>query len=139
MLVKFMPSKKPAPFHILFADVTLQDMTLSGHQEAPDTPSHLSVQFVGIVKDGVFKGQDLELQISRDLNYDVTKKYAGTLFQSKPCLMFGVSTDTERFAHLVTLIATKAIKELYLCFEPPKYGKAKVISWHVSTELEPEV
>lgn len=131
-----MPSKKPDPFHMLFADVTQQDMTLTGHQEPPDAPSHLSIQFTGIVKDGVLKGQDVELQISRDLNYDVSKKYAGALFQSKPCLMFSVITDSERFAHLVTLIAAKAIKELYICFEPPKYGKAKVISWHVSTSVE---
>jgi len=52
--------------------------------------------------------------------------------------MFGVSTSPERFGHLVSLIAHKALKEAYLNFEPPKYGKAKIISWHVSTDIEPE-
>ena len=38
--------------------------------------------------------------------------------------MFGVSTNPERFGHIVSLIANKALKEIYFCFETPKYGKA---------------
>jgi hypothetical protein len=37
----------------------------------------------------------------------------------------------------VTLIAAKAIKELYLSYETPRYRKANVLSWHVSTDIEP--
>ena len=131
-----MASKNSDPFHTLYADVIQQDMALSGHQEAPDTHPHLSIQFVAIARDGLFKDQKFELQILRDLNFDMANKYVGALFQSKPCLMFGISTDSERFGHLVTLITAKAIKELYLCFEPPKYGKAKIISWQLSTTIE---
>jgi len=90
------------------------------------------------IRDGTFKDQALELQISRKNDFDETYPYAGALIQSKPVLMFGVSTSPECFGHLVNLIAYKALKEVYLSFEPPKYGKAKIISWHVSTDIEPE-
>jgi hypothetical protein len=138
MLFLLMPSKTPDPFHMIFADITDQNMSIHGHQEEPDTESHLSVSIKAIIRDGTFKDQELELQISRKSDFDETHAYAGALFQSKPILMFGISTTAERSGHLVTLIAHKALKEVYLSFEPPKYGKAKVISWHVSTDIEPE-
>ena len=133
-----MPSKKPNPFHMLFADITNQNMSIHGSQEEPDTESHLSVSIQAIARDGLFKGQELDLQISRKQDFDETNKYAGALFQSKPRLMFAVSTTPERFGYIVSLIAQKALKEIYLCIEPPKYSKAKIISWQVSTEVEPE-
>lgn len=132
----FMPTRKLQPPETLFADVTEQDMSMSGHQEAPDNHAHLSVQFKAMARDGLFKGQEIELQITRKIDYDITNKYTGALINSTPCPLFTVSTDTERFGHVVTLIAAKSIKELYLCFEPPKYGKAGVISWQVSTSIE---
>ena len=138
MLFRPMPSKQQNAYELLYADITHQDMTISGHQEDPYLKSHLSLTIKAIARDGLFQDQELELQISRKVDYDSTIPYAGALFQSKPSLMFGVSTNPERFGHLVTLISTKALKELYLCFEPPRYGKAKIISWHVSTEVEPE-
>ena len=131
-----MPTKKPKSFETTFADITHQEMTISGHQEDPDIESHLSIKIMSIAKDGPFKDQELELQISRRLDFDRANPYVGALFQSKPSLMFGVFTDTERFGHLFTLVSAKALKELYLCFEHPKYGKVKVISWHLSTEVE---
>ena len=123
---------------MLFADITKQNMSIHGSQVDSDTESHLSVSIQAIPRDGLFKGQDLDFQISRKRDFDETNPYAGTLFQSKPSLMFGVSTNPERFGHIVSLIANKALKEIYLCFGIPKYGKAKIISWHVSTEVEPE-
>ena len=136
LIFSIMPSKNSEQFHTLFADITHQEMTISGHQEDQDIESHLSIKIIAIAKDGPFKDEELELQISRRLDFDRANPYVGALFQSKPSLMFGVFTDTERFGHLVTLISAKALKELYLCFEHPKYGKAKVISWHLSTEVE---
>ena len=122
---------------MLFADITNQNMSIHGSQEEPDTESHLSVSIKAIARDGLFEGQKLDLQISRKRDFDETNPYAGALFQSKPSLMFGVTTNSERFGYLVSLIANKALKEVYLCFEPPKYGKAKIFSWEVSTEIEP--
>lgn len=132
-----MPSRHPKPFETLYANITHQEMTISGYQDNPDRESHLSIQIIGIARDGLFQGQMLNLQISRRQNFDSTRPYMGALIQSKPSLIFGVETDIERFGHLVTLISTKALKELYLCFEPPKYGKAKIISWQLSTNTEP--
>ena len=123
---------------MLFADITNQNMSIHGSQEEPDTESHLSISIQANARDGMFEGQKLDLQISRKYDFDETTPCAGALFQSKPSLMFGVSTNPERFGHIVSLIANKALKEIYLCFETPKYGKAKIISWHVSTEIDPE-
>ena len=123
-----MAAKKKPDFLMLNADVKTQDMSISGYPQDPLLPTHLSVQIGAIVRNGDYKGQELELQVSRDPDYDVTSHYPGALFQSKPCLMFTVKTDSERFGHLVTLIAIKALKDLYLCFESPRYGKVKVIS-----------
>ena len=99
-------------------------MAIHGSQEEPDTESHLSISIKAIAGDGMFEGQKFDLQISRKHDFDETNKYAGALFQSKPSLMFGVSTNPERFGHIVSLIANKALKEIYFCFETPKYGKA---------------
>ena len=131
-----MAAKKKPDFLMLNADVRTQDMSISGYPQDPLLPTHLSVQIGAIVRNGDYKGKELELQVSRDPDYDVTSQYPGALFQSKPCLMFVVKTDSERFDHLVTLIAAKALKDLYLCFEPPRYGKAKVISWQLGTSID---
>ena len=131
-----MAAKKKPDFLMLNADVKTQDMSISGYPQDPLLPTHLSVQIGAIVRNGDYKGKELELQVSRDPDYDVTSHYPGALFQSKPCLMFVVKTDSERFDHLVTLIAAKALKDLYLCFEPPRYGKAKVISWQLGTSID---
>jgi len=129
-------AKTKPDFLMLNADVRTQDMSISGYPQDPLLPAHLSVQIGAIVRTGDYTGKELELQVSRDPKFDITSHYPGTLFQSKPCLMFVVKTDTERFDHLVTLIAAKALKDLYLCFEPPRYGKAKVISWQLSTSID---
>ena len=80
-----MTAKKPNAFHMLFADITKQNMSIHGSQEDPDTESHLSVSIQGIARDGLFKGQELDLQISRKHDFDETNKYAGALFQSRLC------------------------------------------------------
>jgi len=121
---------------MLNADIKQQDMSISGHPQEPDVHSHLSLQISGIVRNGIYKNTELEFQVSRKIDFDPTQKYAGGLIKSKPILMFTVLTDTERFGHLVSLVANKAFKDLYLCFEPPKYGKARVISWQLSTSID---
>ena len=131
-----MAAKKKPDFLMLNADVRTQDMSISGYPQDPLLPTHLSVQIGAIVRNGDYTGKELELQVSCDPDYDVTSHYPGALFQSKPCLMFVVKTHSERFDYLVTLIATKALKDLYLFFEPPRYGKAKVISWQLGTSID---
>ena len=131
-----MAAKKKPDFLMLNADVRTQDMSISGYPQDPLLPAHLSVQIGAIVRTGDYTGKELELHVSRDPKFDITSHYPGALFQSKPCLMFTVKTGSERFDYLVTLIAAKALKDLYLCFEPPRYGKAKVISLQLGTSID---
>lgn len=109
-------------------------MAIHGSQEEPDTESHLSISIKAIAGDGMFEDQKFNLQISRKHDFDETNNYAGALFQSKPSLMFGVSTNPERFGHIVSLIANKALKEIYFCFETPRYGRP-----HQSLNMRPPV
>jgi len=60
------------------------------------------------------------------------------LITTQPHPIFSVKIDLVSFGHIVTLIAAKAIKELYLSYETPRYRKANVLSWHVSTEMDSE-
>jgi len=121
---------------MLFADVTRHDMSISGFQQTEAFSNHLSADLSAIVRDGLFKGQEIMFQLNRKIEFDTSKEYVGALIQSKPSQVFIADTDSERFGHLVTLITGQAIKEIILNYEPPKHGKAKLISWHVSTTIE---
>jgi len=129
-----MPKKKPNQF--LYALVTWQDMTVSGNSETYKTGTHLSIEIIATVSDGAFKDRTVELHIFPEKDFDGTEKYVGGLYQCKPAMQFVVKTDIERFGHIVTLTAAKAIKEVFLSFEAPYYGKAKVMSWQLSTAIE---
>ena len=72
----------------MFADVTQQGIFISSHQEEPGVHTHLIVQITALTCDGPLKDQELELQVSRNQDVDINKKYSRILFQSKPCLMY---------------------------------------------------
>jgi len=111
-------------------------MTVSGSRQSFGAESLLSIHITAVVSDGQFKNRELRLNIARKSDFDYTEKYVGGLWQCKPEMLFDIHTDIERFGHLVTLIAAKAFKEVYLSFEAPCRGRAKVMSWHLSTTIE---
>ena len=132
-----MSLRKPRPIVNLFADVNRQNMIISPHAIEGETESHRSVCLIGKARSGLFNGQTIELQISGSRNFNPHENYCGVLITTQPHLIFSVKIDLVSFGHIVTLIAVKAIKELYLSYETPRYRKANVLSWHVSTDIEP--
>ena len=121
----------------LFADVNRQNMIISPHAIEGETEPHRSVEIIGKARSGPFSGQTIELQISGSQNFNPHERYCGVLITTQPNPIFIVKIDLVSFGHIVTLIAAKAIKELYLSYETPRYRKANVLSWHVSTDIEP--
>ena len=132
-----MSLRKTRPILNLFADVSRQNMIISPHAIEGETEPHRSVGLIGKVRSGLFSGQSIELQISGSQNFNPHERYCGVLITTQPHPIFSVKIDLVSFGHIVTLIAAKAIKELYLSYETPRYRKANVLSWHVSTDTEP--
>ena len=102
-----------AAYKTIFIDVARQDMSLSSHQDSKDEDPHFSVLFSGTAQDGAFESQEIVFQISRHVPLEGGSKSYGSLIQSKPQPAFVVMAGPEKFAHIVTLIAAKAIKEIY--------------------------
>ena len=132
-----MSLRKPRPILNLFADVNCQNMIISPHAIEGETEPHRSVGIIGKARSGLFSGQSLELQISGSQKFNPHERYCGVLITTQPHPIFSVRIDLVSLGHIVTLIAAKAIKELYLSYETPRYRKANVLSWHVSTDIEP--
>ena len=136
MLICRMSPKTHTQILNLYADVIRQDMTISAYALEPETEPHLSVNIVGNVRSGIFAGQMIEFQISASSHFSPQDPYCGVLITTQPQPIFSVRIDPQRFAHIVTLIANKAVQELFIAFEKPRYRKANVLSWHVSTSVE---
>lgn len=119
-----------------YGSVLKQNMSVSSNPNLSKNAQMMTIQISGIVLTGKFKDKELQLQISRDLNFDISEKYHGALIYIKPELSFVVSTSSDSFSNITTLIASKALMEVYLCFEKPKYGKARVVSWSVNTATD---
>ena len=132
-----MSLRKTRPIVNLFADVSRQNMIILPHAIEGETEPHRSVGLIGKARSGPFSGQTIELQISGSQNFNPHERYCGVLITTQPNPIFSVKIDLVSFGHIVTFIAAKAIKELYLSYETPLYRKANVLSWHVSTDIEP--
>ncbi|MEP3890730.1 MAG: hypothetical protein ABJN69_09690 [Hellea sp.] len=112
-------------------------MMISPHVIDGETEPHRSVGIIGKARSGLFSGQTIELQISGAQQFNPDEHYCGVLITTQPNPIYSVKIDLVSFGHIVTLIAAKAIKEFYLSYETPRYRKANVLSWHLSTDIEP--
>jgi len=133
-----MSLRKTRPILNLMADISRQNMMISPHSIEGETEPHRSVNIEGNVRSGLFSGQTIELQISGSQEFNPHERYCGVLITTQPNPIFAVRIDLISFGHIVSLIAGKALKELYLSYETPRYRKANVLSWHVSTEVDSE-
>lgn len=128
-----MPKKEVISFH---GSVRKQDVFVSSSLGFTKEANHVSINISGKVKNGRFSENNYELQISRETDFDISVNFAGALICIKPVLSFVVTTSAETFSYLVPMVSSKALKEVYISFEKPHYGKARVISWSVSTNME---
>ena len=118
--------------------VSSQNIFISSSPDFSEENNLVAINISGQIKYGSFVGKKYDLQVSRQHDFDIQEKVVGALTNSKPLFNFVVKTGSEVFSYLVTMVTSKAVEEIYLCLETPKYGKAKVISWDISTSSEEE-
>jgi len=119
----------------LHATVSEQNISIPSERANEDYP-FIAIEIKAVPRYGIFEGQSIDFQVSLLGPDEPSRPVPGALFNAKTTPVFVTKAEKIRFDYLVPLVATRSIKELYLSFEKPKYGKAIIVAWQLSTSHE---
>jgi hypothetical protein len=132
--------RKPVEYLHLFGKITNQEVHFGSRGGDPEHPFRVGthIELSAVLDKPIKDVSTVEISIDEREQGDQGSRHVGMVFRTKPVIYVGVWAEAKACDRLLAVIAAQRLTDLYLVIEPPRYGKAWVLSWQVRTAPEPD-